>query len=87
MTTGTVTWFDSDRGYGFIAPDDGGAEVFVHYTALGGEAFKNLEPGERVSFGVTEGQRGGPQADAVRLLETLAEDADLIPPTDGLQPA
>jgi CspA family cold shock protein len=81
MTEGTVTWFDSDRGYGFIAPDDGGAEVFVHYTALEGGSFKNLEPGERVSFAVTHGQRGA-QADLVRIIDAALEN-----PSEGLQPA
>ncbi|MGN6607905.1 MAG: cold-shock protein [Jatrophihabitans sp.] len=79
-TTGTVTWFDCDRGYGFIAPDDGGAEVFVHYTALAAGSFKNLAPGERVSFALSQGQRGA-QADLVRVIESLEN------PSEGLQPA
>ena len=57
---GTVKWFNTEKGYGFIARD-GGEDVFVHYSAILGEGFKNLEEGQRVTFEVTQGQKG-PQA-------------------------
>ena len=62
--TGTVIWFDRTRGYGFISPDDGGKNVFVHHTAIGGPAadgFKIVAPGARVEFDAQDG-RHGPEA-------------------------
>ena len=64
MAEGTVKWFNSEKGYGFIAVD-GGQDVFVHYSAIESEGYKSLEEGQRVAFEVTQGQKG-PQADAVR---------------------
>jgi CspA family cold shock protein len=55
---GTVKWFSHDEGYGFIKPDDGGEDVFVHHTGIAGEGFKTLEEGEKVTYEVTEGRRG-----------------------------
>jgi cold shock protein len=55
---GTVKWFSQEKGYGFIKPDDGGEDVFVHHTGIAGEAFKTLEEGEKVTYEVTEGRRG-----------------------------
>jgi CspA family cold shock protein len=64
MAQGTVKWFNGEKGYGFIAVD-GGADVFVHYSAIESEGFRSLEEGQRVEFDVTQGQKG-PQADKVR---------------------
>ena len=58
MPQGTVKWFNQEKGYGFITPDEGGDDVFVHYTGIAGEGFKSLEEGEKVSYEVTEGRRG-----------------------------
>jgi CspA family cold shock protein len=55
---GTVKWFDNKKGYGFIAPDDGGGDVFVHYTAVTMDGFRTLAEGQRVAFDLTEGERG-----------------------------
>jgi cold shock protein len=65
VATGTVKWFSSEKGYGFITPEDGSADVFVHFSAISGEGYRNLEEGQRVEFDVTQGQKG-PQAGNVR---------------------
>ena len=66
MATGTVKWFNDAKGYGFIAPSDGGKDVFVHYTAVSGEGFKTLTEGAEVEFEVEQGDKG-PQAQNVRI--------------------
>lgn len=63
MQTGTVKWFNSDKGFGFIEVE-GGDDVFVHFSAIQGEGFKTLDEGQRVQFEVTKGNRG-PQAENV----------------------
>ena len=62
---GTVKWFNAEKGYGFIAPDDGGADVFVHYSEIQSDGFKTLDEGQKVEFEVGQGQKG-PQAQGVR---------------------
>ena len=64
MTTGTVKWFSSEKGYGFITPEEG-PDVFVHFSAIQGTGYRNLEEGMKVEFEVTQGQKG-PQAANVR---------------------
>ncbi len=65
MPAGTVKWFNPDKGYGFITPEAGGDELFVHYSAIEVQGFKTLEEGQRVSFEITQGQKGA-QASAVK---------------------
>lgn len=58
MATGTVKWFNDAKGYGFIAPDGGGKDVFVHHSNIDGEGFKTLAEGAKVEFETREGQKG-----------------------------
>src|SRR5690242_18615885 len=64
---GTVKWFNAEKGYGFIAVDGGGPDVFVHYSAIQSSGYRSLDEAQRVEFEVTQGTRG-PQADQVRPL-------------------
>jgi CspA family cold shock protein len=58
MATGTVKWFNDAKGFGFIEPDGGGADVFAHFSAIAMDGFKTLKQGSRVTFDVTEGPKG-----------------------------
>ncbi len=58
MAQGTVKWFNSEKGYGFISPDEGGEDLFVHYSAIEGSGFRSLEEGERVSYEADQGRKG-----------------------------
>jgi CspA family cold shock protein len=81
MATGTVKWFNGEKGYGFITPEDGSKDLFVHYSAIQAEGYKSLEEGQKVEYEATQGQKGpqaveyeatqgqkGPQASNVRLV-------------------
>jgi cold shock protein len=67
MAQGTVKWFNADKGFGFITPDDGGADVFAHFSAIQSGGYRSLEENQRVEFDVTEGQKGL-QAENIRPL-------------------
>ena len=62
---GTVKWFNAEKGFGFIAVDGGGADVFVHFSAIVADGYRSLEEGQHVEFEVVQGQKG-PQAEQVR---------------------
>ncbi|HPZ84455.1 MAG TPA: cold-shock protein [Thermogutta sp.] len=64
---GTVKWFNGEKGYGFISKEDGSGDIFVHYSAIEGTGYRNLEEGQSVEFEVTQGQKG-PQAQNVRVI-------------------
>ena len=58
MPQGTVKWFNEEKGYGFIVPDDGSEDLFVHYSSISGEGFRSLEEGEKVSYEASRGKKG-----------------------------
>jgi CspA family cold shock protein len=58
MATGTVKWFNSEKGFGFISQDDGGPDVFVHFSAISGNGYRNLEENQKVTFETTQGPKG-----------------------------
>jgi cold shock protein len=68
VAQGTVKWFNAEKGYGFIAVDGGGADVFVHYSAIATTGYRSLDEGQKVEFDVTQGQKG-PQAENVQPLQ------------------
>jgi len=68
MTTGTVKWFNDKKGYGFITPEDGEKDCFVHFSAIMAEGFKSLKEGQRVEFEIVDGDKG-PAAQNVQLAE------------------
>ena len=67
MTKGTIKWFSDQKGYGFITPENGKKDVFVHFSALQGEGFKSLREGEVVEFEVTTGPKGEQAANVRKL--------------------
>ena len=69
MASGTVKWFNSEKGFGFIAQDDGGADVFAHYSNIDATGYRELLEGQKVTFEVTQGQKG-PQAEKIRVPAT-----------------
>lgn len=67
MATGTVKWFNGEKGYGFITPEDGSKDLFVHFSAIQSEGYKSLNEGQKVEYEATQGQKG-PQASNVRVI-------------------
>ena len=67
MAQGTVKWFNGEKGFGFISQDGGGADVFVHYSAIDAGGYRSLDEGQRVEFDVEQGNKG-PQATSVRVV-------------------
>jgi CspA family cold shock protein len=67
MAVGTVKWFNADKGFGFIAPDDGGDDIFAHFSAISSNGFRSLEENQRVEFEVGQGRKG-PQAENIRVI-------------------
>lgn len=65
MATGTVKWFNADKGFGFIAQDDSGPDVFAHYSAIAADGYRSLDENQRVEFDIQQGQKG-PQAANIR---------------------
>ncbi|GAA3934820.1 cold-shock protein [Actinomadura viridis] len=58
MATGTVKWFNAEKGFGFIEQDGGGADVFAHFSNIAGNGYRELQEGQKVSFDITQGQKG-----------------------------
>jgi CspA family cold shock protein len=65
VAAGTVKWFNAEKGFGFITPEDGSADVFVHFSAIAGDGYRNLDENQKVEYDLTQGQKG-PQAANVR---------------------
>lgn len=65
MSTGTVKWFNEQKGYGFISPDDGGEDLFIHHSNINVEGFRTLQEGQKVEFVAAQGRKG-PEATNVR---------------------
>ena len=85
MAQGTVKWFNMEKGFGFIAPDGGGPDVFVHYSNITGSGYRTLEDGQRVEFEITQGQKG-PEATNVRITPAAAVPTTATAPTTATGP-
>ena len=85
MATGTVKWFSSEKGYGFVSPADGGDDVFVHFSKIAGSGFKALEEGAKVQFETEPGQKGL-QATNVTVVGSTSEK-EASPPADAVAQA
>lgn len=68
MPTGKVKWFNEGKGWGFIEPDEGGDDIFVHYSTIASEGFKTLKEGQKVEYELTEGKNGKQQASNVQIV-------------------
>ena len=66
MATGTVKWFNNSKGFGFITPDGGGEDLFAHFSAINMSGFKTLKEGQKVSFDITDGNKGKKQASNIQ---------------------
>src|SRR3954454_5299184 len=91
MAQGTVKWFNAEKGFGFISQDDGGADVFGHFSAIQGQGYKSLEENQRVEFDVTQGQKGPQAENASPLLDhshtrKAARSRSVRPPRSALGP-
>jgi cold shock protein len=67
MATGTVKWFSDDKGFGFITPDDGGRDLFVHYSGITGDGYRSLPEGQKVSYEEEQGDKGPKAVNVVRI--------------------
>jgi CspA family cold shock protein len=67
MATGTVKWFSDDKGFGFITPDDGGRDLFVHFTGIAGDGYRSLTEGAKVSYEAEEGPKGPKAVNVTKL--------------------
>ena len=81
MAQGTVKWFNAEKGFGFIAQEDGGDDVFVHYSAIQSQGYKSLDENQKVEFDVTQGPEGPPGGERPRPL-TRTESRDSTCPTE-----
>jgi CspA family cold shock protein len=75
MATGTVKWFNGEKGFGFITQDDGGPDVFVHFSAIVGKGYRNLEEGQKVDFETTQGPKGLQAANVQRIDQPNVDQA------------
>jgi CspA family cold shock protein len=84
MATGTVKWFSDRKGYGFILPDEGGPDLFVHYTGIAGGGHRTLVEGVRVEFDVRPGRKGSEAFDVVRIRDRVAAPSEADEAKRGL---
>lgn len=74
MDTGEVKWFNNAKGWGFIIPENGGEDIFVHFSAIQGTGYKTLIPGQQVSYSLEKGERGLHASNVVALVEAMEEE-------------